>query len=143
MIKSAQTIAHACNLCSLSPSYSATQVRLAHCRIWLSPRAILLSPSSAIGFCLLRFCSLHSIRADVLLLAMVELHMRFLGVHGDPLRGLFLHILGWTLALDLSGGITGINLKMNEALVSTSSGNLPTVTSLVNSSIYILNRLAL
>ncbi|XP_042462679.1 pectinesterase 31-like isoform X2 [Zingiber officinale] len=58
---------------------------------------------------------------DVLSRATVELPMHFLGDHGDPSRGLFSRILGWTVALDLSGGTTGINLRMNEAHASMST----------------------
>lgn len=46
--------------------------------------------------------------------------MHILGVHGDLLEGLFLHILGWMLASNLSGGTTGTSLRMNEVHVSTS-----------------------
>lgn len=79
------------------------------------------------GFVCFNFCFSDLISADVLSRATVELPMHFSGDHGDPSRGLFSCILGWTVALDLSGGTTGITLRMNEALVSTSTGNLPSV----------------
>lgn len=50
--------------------------------------------------------------------------MHILGVHGDLLEGLFLHILGWMLASNLSGGTTGTSLRMNEVHVSMSIGKL-------------------
>lgn len=52
---------------------------------------------------------------------MVASHIHILGGHGGPLQGLFLHTLGWMIASDLSGGITGTSLRMKEvpAFMST------------------------